>query len=51
MPEFDRDKYQYFIGDRYLPDAGVSVIMIDDDLSSGAWVVSSFGNVNHIIMK
>lgn len=49
MPDSNRDKYQYFVGDRYLPD--VKVIMITDDLMNGVWVVGFNGDVNHIIMK
>lgn len=46
----DKDKLQYFIGDRYLPDAGTSVIMIESDKQKGLWVVGASGNVTHIRM-
>ena len=51
MSESDRDKYQYFMGDRYLPSDGASVVMIEDDLLRGVWAVSTSGDVTHIILK
>ncbi len=47
----DRDKHQYFMGDRYLPDNGSSVIMIENDGQNGIWAVSSSGNVTRIEMR
>lgn len=46
-----RDKYHYFMGDRYLPEDGKSPVMIETDTFHGAWVVSKGGNVTHIILK
>jgi hypothetical protein len=36
-PEGDRNKYQYFMGNRYLPGPGTSVVHIDEDGNSGVW--------------
>lgn len=46
----NRDKIQYFIGDRYLPDEGTNPIMIDTDGNKGLWVVGQSGNTTHIKM-
>ena len=51
MADKNRDKLQYFMGDRYLPANGMKAIMIETDLNNGAWVVAPNGDVNHIIMK
>ncbi len=40
MTDKNRDKYQYFIGDRYIPDQGVAPIMIQTDNNMGLWIVS-----------
>ncbi len=39
------------MGDRYLPDNGSSVIMIENDGQNGIWAVSSSGNVTRIEMR
>jgi hypothetical protein len=46
----NRDKFQYFMGDRYISDLGYTPIMIETDNSFGVWVVSSSGNTSHIKM-
>jgi hypothetical protein len=50
MADSNRDKVQYFMGDRYLSDTGFSPIMIETDKNFGVWVVSGTGNTSHIKM-
>lgn len=51
MDGTNRDKLQYFIGDRYLPGDGTKVVMIDGDGNLGLWVVGLNGSTTHIVMK
>lgn len=45
----DRNKYQYFIGDRYLPGDGTNAVSIEDDGSSGVWVTDNLNEITHIV--
>ena len=46
-----RDKVQYFMGDRYLPENGVNPVMIEADGQNGVWVVGGEkGDATHIEM-
>ena len=46
----DRDRIQYFMGNRYLPDNESDPVLIADDQENGLWVVSKSGNLSHIRM-
>lgn len=48
LDETNRNKYQYFIGNRYLPGDGYEVISIVDDASNGIWTLNSAGQSTHI---
>lgn len=50
LADTNRDKVQYFMGDRYLPDDGKSPVYIENDGKWGVWVVGKSGDVNHIKM-
>ena len=50
ISEIDRDRIQYFMGNRYLPDNGSDPVFISDDQDNGLWVVSKSGNLSHIRM-
>ena len=39
----DRDKVQYFIGNRYLPGNGQMIISIEDNGKNGVWTVDQNG--------
>ena len=50
----DRDKIQYFIGNRYLPGNGKSPEMILDDGNNGLWVLGDLNEtpqISHIEMR
>ena len=51
LNDSNRDKIQYFIGNRYLPRDGKSPISIEDDKNNGIFVYDSDGKCTHIIME
>jgi AraC-like DNA-binding protein len=51
LKDSNRDKIQYFIGNRYLPGNGKSPISIEDDNNNGIFVYGPDNKCTHIIMK
>ena len=41
----------YFIGQRYLTEEGFGVIKLRSDDNNGIWMLSQYGNVNHIAIE